>query len=153
MPAEVPPHPGKSFCFTLNNWTQDEFITLMSLPPEEMSFLKFGQERGDRNNVPHLQGYIVFRKTKRLSALKKLLPRASWSNTRSDGAAQRYVAKEGKVITVDYRYGRRSMDDRVTDFGIQIQNPRVPSSDPVVEDLAVRLLPLQVRASQLSLRP
>lgn len=62
----------RNICFTLNNWTQDEFDSIKAL---KFSYLVMGKEIGERC-TPHLQGYIEFKSSKSFDLLKKWFPRA-----------------------------------------------------------------------------
>lgn len=92
---------------TLNNPTDDEIKFLENIKTD-VSRIVVGQEYSQPNaagvRTPHLQFTITFKKPKRLSALKKLLPRAHWEPTVDPAAAYMYCMKEGEVlISVDNR--------------------------------------------------
>jgi len=82
-------HAVRAWVFTLNNWTPEEYSTIKGW---EVSKAVVGQEVGE-NGTPHLQGFIRFRRTYRLAALKKLLPRAHWEPARTQDAGN-YCMKE-----------------------------------------------------------
>jgi len=60
------------WCFTLNNYTVDECQAINEL---DVKYMIYGREVG-LTGTPHLQGFIIFSGSKRLSTLKKLIPRA-----------------------------------------------------------------------------
>jgi len=62
----------RSWCYTLNNYTEEERDGLRAL---SCAYNVFGYERGDEG-TPHLQGYIHFKEKKSLQAVKKVMPRA-----------------------------------------------------------------------------
>lgn len=66
------PHASRNYCFTLNNPTPEEDPKTWGT-----KFLVYQLERSD-SGTPHYQGYCTFSCVKRLSALKKLNPRAAW---------------------------------------------------------------------------
>jgi len=61
----------RHWCFTLNNWTAEEDDALKALGPT-VTYLVYGYEEGE-NGTPHLQGYVIFPRIKRMSEAKKLL--------------------------------------------------------------------------------
>lgn len=68
----------RNTCFTLNNYTNDEYNKLTSLP--YVKYIVFGKEKGDEKNTPHLQGYIEWNSPRRGSAIFKINPRIHWEN-------------------------------------------------------------------------
>ncbi len=68
----MPPEKGKyrHWCFTINNPTDSDKPNLAVL-----SYLIYGNERGEED-TPHWQGYVCFKTKQRLSAVKKVFPRA-----------------------------------------------------------------------------
>lgn len=82
---------GRNFVFTLNNPTG---------PPVFPAGCEYAYqlEEGEAG-TPHYQGYVVFKKMQRLSALKKLLPEAHWENRKgSHDQALAYSTKEDTRI-------------------------------------------------------
>ena len=63
---------SRAWCFTLNNYTEEEEETLRNAP---CAYMVLGKEVGDQG-TPHLQGYVHFKEAKTLSAMKKIMPRA-----------------------------------------------------------------------------
>lgn len=59
----------RSWCFTLNNYTDDEYNSIIN---STHRYLVVGKEIGE-NQTPHLQGYVEFTSAKTLSAVKKTL--------------------------------------------------------------------------------
>lgn len=60
---------AKHWCFTINNWSEENQVNLRSLVPEHASYLVFGRETGE-NATPHLQGYVCFNSPLRFTAAK-----------------------------------------------------------------------------------
>lgn len=59
----------RSVCFTLNNYTEDEYQSICNL---ECVYLVVGKETGE-SGTPHLQGFISFTNRRSLQAVKVLL--------------------------------------------------------------------------------
>ena len=70
----TPPTSSRRWCFTLNNYTEEEEITLQELG---CTHIVHGKETG-KNGTPHLQGFATFNTMRRLSAMKKINDRAHW---------------------------------------------------------------------------
>lgn len=71
----------RSWCFTLNNFTDDELDIVDGWSMDSCEATKrlvVCNEVGEEK-TPHLQGYVTWNVSRRLSALKKLLPRAHWA--------------------------------------------------------------------------
>lgn len=58
-------------CITLNNWTDSEYEALNKY---ETNYTVIGKETGE-SGTPHLQAYLEFKNSTRLTTLKKLFPR------------------------------------------------------------------------------
>lgn len=67
--------PSKSWCLTLNNYTQAEYDSILEWP---VTYGVIGKEIAPATGTPHLQAYFTFLKAHRLTALNKLLPRGHW---------------------------------------------------------------------------
>ena len=77
----------------MNNYSPEEELVVQSL---DFKYLVYGREVGE-SGTPHLQGTIVFNSKKRLTAVRKLIPRAHWSITRALWEAIQYCKKDGDV--------------------------------------------------------
>jgi len=64
----------RHWCFTLNNYTDEEVERLSTLETEHPDFLYlvYGKETGE-NETPHLQGHISFKKAIRFAQVKALI--------------------------------------------------------------------------------
>lgn len=90
--------PSRSWCYTLNNPTDRERSTLSAW---EVSYHVYGEEVGD-SGTPHIQGFVTWTRAYRLSALKKLLPRAHWEVAKAKDAGN-YCMKDGDFTVIDNR--------------------------------------------------
>lgn len=90
---------SKYWCFTLNNYTEDEETCVRSLLVDggDVVYVCYGRETGE-GGTPHLQGYMEFSRRKRLRTVKNLagLGRAHLEKRRGTGAqAITYCKKDG----------------------------------------------------------
>lgn len=103
------PRHAKHWCFTLNNYTEDELSELRALGnelPEPVVFLVFGRETG-QNGTPHLQGYIAFSTRKTLAYAKSVTSaRAHLEPCRGTPAQnEAYCTKDGDFEKFGVRPG------------------------------------------------
>jgi len=84
---------SRRWCFTLNNYTAAEQESIRTW--EDVKYRVVGKEVGEEQ-TPHLQGYVVFERCKRLAAVKKLLGRAHWEVARGNSKQNEdYCKKDG----------------------------------------------------------
>lgn len=62
----------RNFCFTINNWTDDDVVRLNGL---DYKYLIYAPEVG-KQGTPHLQGYCELAQQTRCKALKSKIPKA-----------------------------------------------------------------------------
>lgn len=86
---------SKYWMFTENNPTDDQ----APLTWEGVDFVVWQKEKGE-SGTPHLQGYVVFVKQKRLTGLKKINGRCDWqSRVGSHEQAKHYCSKPHQGCT------------------------------------------------------
>lgn len=87
---------GCNWCFTLNNYIDNEVAVLKTMAQMEMTkWCIYGREVGE-SGTKHLQGYFVFAKNKRLAALREFLPRAHWEKAKGSHEQNfNYCSKDG----------------------------------------------------------
>lgn len=65
---------SNNWCFTINNYTEDEVATLEAIVDSEKAvYVCFQEEVGLENGTPHIQGYISCNSRVRLTGVKKLI--------------------------------------------------------------------------------
>lgn len=106
---------SKSWVFTLNNYTDNDEKIIQAW---EHTYCAYGREVSE-TGTPHLQGFVTFQRAYRLTALKKLMPRAHWEKACTADAAN-YCFKEGDFYLSDRRTKKRgrggaALDD-LTEF-------------------------------------
>lgn len=72
--------PAKRWCFTLNNYTDDEISSIVPVFEEYCSLGGFSKEVGD-SGTPHLQGYVEFINKKRPKSLLSI-DRIHWEKAK-----------------------------------------------------------------------
>lgn len=83
---------GKRWCFTLNNYNDEDFDSIKGW---SCKYLVVGKETAE-TGTPHLQGFIIFDTNHRFSAVRILSDRAHWEIARSNSrAASDYCKKDG----------------------------------------------------------
>lgn len=86
----------KRWCFTINNYTDEDVDHLITVCEPESSYLLWGVEVGEQG-TPHLQGYVEFSDQLRFNAVKTLVGNRAWLH-HSNGTpkqASDYCKKEG----------------------------------------------------------
>lgn len=73
MPAQPTQTSTRGWCFTINNYTNNDIEYLNTCLAYQ--YIIYGKEVGE-NGTPHLQGYIHFKSAKKFTTTKKLLQRA-----------------------------------------------------------------------------
>lgn len=114
----------RRWCFTLNNYTDAEEAQVQAI---ECSYMVYGHEIGE-GGTQHLQGYIEFENGKRLTTLKKMMPRAHLETCK--GTARQnidYCKKQGDV----YEKGRPKQQGKRTDLETIAQ--MVEERKPMIE--------------------
>ncbi len=106
------PTKSKTWCFTRNNpqpspdgETKDHWRTCpeaIRILDQECQVLIIGYEVGD-TGTEHLQGYITYKYSKTLTAMKKIMPQAHWTVGRSKELAANYCMKDWDYVKKDYR--------------------------------------------------
>jgi len=90
---------GCNWCWTLNNYTDEEILDLRSLAWDpSVSYCVWGKEIAPTTGTPHLQGFIQFKSNKRLNAVINFMPRRCAQIQKSRGTAHEgavYCQKEG----------------------------------------------------------
>lgn len=90
---------GKNWCFTLNNYTKEDYDKMCSLVgTNECEYIIFGKEVGE-SGTPHLQGFVAFSKRVYLSDVKKRISAtAHFELARQVPQAIEYCKKDGDVF-------------------------------------------------------
>lgn len=91
---------AKNWCFTLNNYTDDELKALCLLGKTGSNKFIIGKEIGKECGTPHLQGYISFGKKCRPLEIKDLTKRIHWEKCKGSQKQNiEYCSKDGSYET------------------------------------------------------
>lgn len=107
---------GKNWCFTLNNYSQDEYNHLCNaVGVNDCLYIIFGKEKS-KTGTPHLQGFISFNKRTYLTEVKKRTSeRCHLELARMVAESIEYCKKDGDFFekgTIPIGQGKRSdLDD------------------------------------------
>lgn len=86
-----------NWCFTVNNWTNDDELKIQNAGAR---YTVYGKEIGE-NGTKHLQGYMCFKSQRTLKSLSKKLPRAHLEIRRgSHEQARDYCKKDGDFVEI-----------------------------------------------------
>ena len=89
--------PAKRWCFTLNNYTDDEISSIVPVFNERCSFGLFSKEVGD-SGTPHLQGYVEFVDKLRPKSLQ-LVNRIHWEKAKGNRKQNMtYITKDEDIF-------------------------------------------------------
>jgi len=100
---------SRSFCFTLNNYTQQEYDLLKSI---NCQYIILGKEVGEKG-TPHIQGYLYFSNARSFNATKKLMSR--WHLEICKGSADQNIEYCKKDKNFE-EFGTRPQPGKRTDL-------------------------------------
>ena len=123
------------WCFTLNNWTEEEYVQIVQSFSQGGHNYVIGKEVGE-NGTPHLQGYVEVKDKKRVRwTCFRLSERIHWEKCKGDRASNvRYCSKENdyehsselkpekprrELVKMEYSFlneKQRKIADRFTNF-------------------------------------
>lgn len=83
------------WCFTLNNFVPEDEVTMANCG---FVYLIYGHEIAPATGTPHLQGYVTFKNSKRLTAMKKIHPRAHWLVAKGTSEENKTYCSKGSNI-------------------------------------------------------
>lgn len=83
---------SRAWCFTLNNYTEEDVITFHDL---ECEYIIVGKEMGE-SGTPHLQGYVYFANARSFASMKKLNGKTHFEKAKGSPMDNyKYCSKEG----------------------------------------------------------
>ena len=114
---------SKYWCLTLNNYSEDDLEQWRKIGDSSQTvYLCFQKEIAPTTGTPHLQGYVVFPKVKRLTGVKKILGSAIHAVLSNGTPSQNrdYCTKSDSAVTGSFEEFGTLPDDpqsgKRTDF-------------------------------------
>jgi len=90
---------SRRYCFTLNNYTCEDYATMLQYFQTKKWLYIIGKEIGEEK-TPHLQGYFESKSPVRFSTLKKLNPKVHWEKARAKRNDNlNYCSKDGYFVS------------------------------------------------------
>lgn len=101
--TEPDPKRTRGWCFTLNNYTDEEFETMKEYGHTNTVRFVIGKEVGSKTGTPHLQGYFYHKNSQTLLRMKKLNKRAHWEQAKGSPEQNfKYCSKDGIIESKGY---------------------------------------------------
>lgn len=101
---------SRSYCFTINHYDDDDLADLILLA-DQSRYMIIGFEQGEKEETPHIQGYVYFENQRYFKSLSKLIPRAYIATAKGNPKQNYdYCTKEGNF----YEHGELPISGRLT---------------------------------------
>lgn len=101
----LPPKRARSWCFTWNNHTAENWHTCTALISNmKIKRMVFQEEKGE-NETNHIQGFIQFVNAINFTTLKKIDTKIHWEVCRNIPASINYCSKEETRYGKLFKYG------------------------------------------------
>lgn len=123
---------GKQWCFTLNNYSDEEYNGITERAVANATYCIVGKEVGE-GGTPHLQGYIILKKRERLAGVKAIVGgRCHLEQAKgTPGDNRNYCSKEGSY----WEHGqcpasnnkKRTRDEIAVDFYAAVEREDLDS--------------------------
>lgn len=142
----------RNFCFTINNYTEEDITNLEGL---DYKYLIFGKEKG-KEGTPHLQGYCELNTQTVFSKIQKALNKRAHLEGRKGTAKQAidYCKKDGEVTEYGEprKQGKRGDLDNIREMAAE-QGMREVTSIGNAQQIAVAAKYLTYNEDKRSWKP
>lgn len=112
----------RNFCFTLNNYTEDEYTAVVTWLIDNTKYAIVAKETGEAKATPHLQGYAESKSSRRFDTIRRALPRAHIEPRR--GTAQQASDYCKKEDPAPFIWGTISKQGARTDIAALVATAR-----------------------------
>lgn len=125
---------ARTWCFTLNNYTENDLVSLSHNKWKEMRILKcvFQEEIG-KSGTKHLQGVVQFSNQTSFTSLKEFHGKVRWSKCRNIKASIKYCSKQETRNGELYKHGD-------VDKWIWKDKPKLISTDELYKDMKKQMI-------------
>lgn len=126
----------KNWCFTLNNFTTEEFEKFKSLKDNgDVKYIIFQHECGD-SGTNHLQGYVQLASKKRMSYLKSIDSRAHWEPARGTAEQNRNYCSKQPRVAGPWEFGESTCKGKRNDIKefVEAMNENLLTEDQLISD-------------------
>ena len=126
-----------SYCFTLQNYTDEEYTNLLGA---DAQYVIIGKEVEPSTGTPHLQGFIKFKSARGLKALEKLNERVKWiaADTRECQKNITFCTKQGRHEERGSRPQKTKKEEKIETFRASVRAAQEGRFDDIPSDLYVR---------------
>jgi len=114
---------GRNWCFTLNNYTDEDTERLDSLVDDgSLLYLIYGKEIGE-SGTPHLQGFVYTKTRLRLTQVKQIIgSNPHLEIARNVNASIQYCKKDGNWVEFGSRTNDQGRRNDLEDFKTSVKN-------------------------------
>lgn len=90
---------SRKYCFTYNNYTQETWTQLKTKLDTLNAKYCIGEELGEKEQTPHLQGYVEFKNPIEFKTLKDINEKIHWEKCKGTTEDNiKYCTKDGKIL-------------------------------------------------------
>lgn len=98
----------RKWCFTLNNYTENDFTQIHKFFDSKRAQYIIGDEIGEQG-TKHYQGYVEFRNGVTMERLKKINERIHWESTRGSREQNIIYCSKEKVLTSTFKTSKKDL--------------------------------------------
>jgi len=100
---------SRNWCFTLNNWTEEEFEAIKKI---ECRYMIVGEEYS-KEGTPHLQGFIIYKNARTFKEIKSTIPKAHIEKCKGNAIQNIEYCRKDNFF---YEFGDRPKQGKRTDI-------------------------------------
>lgn len=119
---------SRGWCFTLNNYTDDDYKQLVDLTYE---YLIIGKEQGTKKQTPHLQGFIYFKTQKSFLKMTKINKNIHWEKQKGSNVDAIYYCMKDEQYE---EFGKRPRQGKRSDLDIIKHDIKKGKSDKLIAE-------------------